>query len=190
MAATEILRAEHEGIQTMLDILGKLAEEAEAGTLDPIEAERTMDFFRQFADRCHHGKEEKELFPALEGAGVPREGGPVGVMLAEHELGRAAVRTMVAALASLAGGKGAGAKAFAAAAGDYRAILSGHIAKENGVLFPLADRVLSPGEQERLTGAFDRIEAEEMGAGTHERYHAMIEELAARHLRTAGHVCG
>jgi hemerythrin-like domain-containing protein len=96
---------------------------------------------------------------------------------------------MISALASLAGGEILGAKAFARAAGEYRAILSGHIAKENGALFPLADRVLPPAEQGRLTAAFDRIEAEEMGEGTHERYHAMIEGMAAKYLRTAGHVC-
>ena len=190
MTATEILRAEHEGIQAMLEVLGKMIEDAEAGTLDPAEAERALAFFRQFADRCHHGKEEKELFPALEAAGVPRAGGPIGAMLAEHELGRAAVQAMASALVSLARGESAGAKAFTVAAGEYRAILGGHIAKENGVLFPLADRVLPPEAQERLSGAFDRIEAEEMGAGTHERYHAMIDEMAARYLRTAGHVCG
>ena len=48
-----------------------------------------MDFIKTFADSCHHAKEEDLLFPAMGEAGFPSRGGPVGVMLMEHEQGRA-----------------------------------------------------------------------------------------------------
>jgi hypothetical protein len=51
-------------------------------------------FFRNFADRCHHSKEEDELFPKMVEHGIPKEGGPIGVMLMEHDQGRAFVRGM------------------------------------------------------------------------------------------------
>jgi hemerythrin-like domain-containing protein len=35
-----------------------------------------MEFLSVFADTCHHGKEEDFLFPGLEAAGIPNEGGP------------------------------------------------------------------------------------------------------------------
>jgi hemerythrin-like domain-containing protein len=35
-----------------------------------------MEFLTVFVDKCHHGKEEEFLFPALEAAGIAREGGP------------------------------------------------------------------------------------------------------------------
>ena len=53
-----------------------------------------QEFFRLFADQCHHGKEEELLFPLLEQKGIPRTGGPIGVTLHEHEEGRALVRQM------------------------------------------------------------------------------------------------
>lgn len=43
-----------------------------------------IGFLKEFADRCHHGREEGILFPALVNAGIPEQSGPIGVMLAEY----------------------------------------------------------------------------------------------------------
>ena len=45
-----------------------------------------LTFFKVFIDKCHHGKEEIFFFPAFEAAGIPNEGGPIGVMIEEHHL--------------------------------------------------------------------------------------------------------
>jgi hemerythrin-like domain-containing protein len=55
-----------------------------------------------------------------------------------------------------------------------------HIGKENEVLFPMADGILTSDDQRRLVIEFDRIESEEVGAGVHEKYHAMARELAGK----------
>ena len=47
-----------------------------------------IDFTKNFTDVCHHSKEEKSLFPALEQAGLPRNMGPVAMMLMDHERSR------------------------------------------------------------------------------------------------------
>lgn len=62
------------------------------------ELEGIMEFLMVFVDKCHHGKEEDFLFPALEAAGVARDGGPIGVMLHEHERGRRHIADMKNAL--------------------------------------------------------------------------------------------
>jgi len=41
-------------------------------------------FLEVFVDKCHHGEEEKVLFPAMEEAGIPRQGVPIGVMIYEY----------------------------------------------------------------------------------------------------------
>ena len=63
-----------------------------------------MEFIATFADHNHHGKEEDILFPAMEKAGFPRDGGPVGVMLMEHTQGREYVGAMRLAVARLKNG--------------------------------------------------------------------------------------
>lgn len=79
MKPIEELRAEHEGILTVLRIMGKICERVSSGKPVPWEhMEGIVEFLRVFADQCHHGKEEDVLFPALERAGIAREGGPIG----------------------------------------------------------------------------------------------------------------
>src|SRR5262245_7867837 len=99
MTATEILKGEHRVIEQVLDCLDRITELALAeGRLDALSARQALAFFETFADRCHHGKEEGQLFPLLEARGLARQGGPTGVMLSEHEHGRAHIRCMAACI--------------------------------------------------------------------------------------------
>lgn len=98
MKPTELLMQEHRVIEQVLDCLEIMAQRANAGDkLDVESAKQAIDFFGNFADKCHHGKEEDCLFPLLEEKGFSREQGPTGVMLHEHEEGRRHVRGMAEA---------------------------------------------------------------------------------------------
>ena len=177
--ATAILRQEHDAILKMLAVTEETCEMLDRGTPVPaVRLDEILEFFQVFADRCHHGKEEDLLFPLLEQKGIPRFGGPVGVMLNEHELGRAFVRDLAAITRAYATDSSAGPR-WASAARGYAALLKAHIQKENTVLFVIAERLLSPAEQEQLARDFDRIESEKIGAGTHERLHQMLDRLAS-----------
>jgi len=178
MTATEELMTEHRAIERMLAVLEAAAGRLEAG--EPVRPEafrQAVDFVRNFADRCHHGKEEENLFPRLEELGVPREGGPLGVMLFEHDEGRAYVGAIAEAVDAYERGDEAAARAIAGNARGYVELLRGHIQKEEGVLFPMADQLLSADDQRSLEESFERVETEVMGAGVHERYHRMLDEL-------------
>jgi hemerythrin-like domain-containing protein len=95
--ATEVLSNEHRLIERVLAVVEKLAAAPVAGSLDGWK--QALDFFSHFADQCHHFKEEQVLFPAMAEGGIPRDGGPIGMMLTEHEDGRDLVRLMRAATA-------------------------------------------------------------------------------------------
>jgi len=89
MKATDELRKEHDGIELMLRVLQSVAGKFKSGeSVNTEHLDGILEFLTIFVDKCHHGKEEKLLFPALEVEGVAREGGPIGVMLSEHEQGR------------------------------------------------------------------------------------------------------
>jgi hemerythrin-like domain-containing protein len=183
--ATKVLRHEHEAILKMLDVTEKVASRLERGEAVRREVLANLqEFFRMFVDQCHHGKEEDLLFPLLEQKGIPRAGGPIGVMLHEHEEGRALVRQMGdAAEATKSGLTGAGSgSSWAAAAYAYATLLRGHIDKENNVLFMMAERLLTPGEQEQLAEDFEKLEVNKMGVGTHERLHAMMDKMLVEFL--------
>ncbi|MBZ5670455.1 MAG: hemerythrin domain-containing protein [Acidobacteriia bacterium] len=181
--ATKVLRHEHEAILKMLEVTEKVANRLEQGEAVRQEVLANLqEFFRLFADQCHHGKEEDLLFPLLEQKGIPRTGGPIGVLLREHEEGRSLIRQMGdAAEATKSGLTGAGSR-WAGAARGYVGLLHGHIEKENNVLFMMAERLLTPGEQEQLAEDFEKLEVDKMGVGTHERLHAMMDKMLVEFL--------
>jgi hemerythrin-like domain-containing protein len=178
MTATDTLRDEHRGIERVLAIVEAAVIRLETNQVVPPELFRNAaDFFQGFVDTCHHAKEETELFPALESRGIPRQGGPVGVMLHEHEEGRGHVRALSAAADRYAAGDKTAVSDVIEHARSYTLLLRQHIVKENTILFAMADRMLSAEEQDTLSEAFERVEQEKTGPGEHERYHGMIEEL-------------
>jgi hemerythrin-like domain-containing protein len=184
--ATEVLRKEHDAILRMLEATEEVARRLRNHErVEPQILDQLLEFFRLFADRCHHGKEEDLLFPLLEKKGMPRGGGPIGVMLMEHDQGRGLVGQMDIAGKEFATGDSAAGLRWATAAADYAELLREHIAKENEVLFVMAERMLTPVEQQELALAFEKSEAEKLGAGTHERLHAMMDKLLAG-LQPAG----
>jgi hemerythrin-like domain-containing protein len=177
-SATETLRKEHEAILRMLEAAERAADRLGKGdAVPPRILNGILEFLQLFADRCHHGKEEDLLFPLLETKGLPSQGGPIGVMLHEHTLGRALIREMAEAGKALESGDTSAAPLWARAASQYSDLLRAHIQKENNILFVMAERLLSDAEQEQLSEAFDTIEEEKMGPGTHERLHAKMSEI-------------
>ena len=179
MNPTETLKHEHQIVLLILDAAEREAASIRAkGTVRVPQVEEMLDFFKNFVDRCHHGKEERHLFPRLQERGLPSGVGPVAVMLHEHEQGRAAVRAIADALARVKAGDREAAGALAAGLTEYTELLRSHIFKENNVLFPMADHMLSGADQAELAEAFDKVEAEEIGPGVHERYHRLAHELA------------
>ncbi|MDX9856662.1 MAG: hemerythrin domain-containing protein [candidate division Zixibacteria bacterium] len=182
MQPTTILSDEHRVIEVVLECLDRIAQQAaDSGRLDQESAEQAVDFFRTFADGCHHGKEEKHLFPAMVAKGVPQNGGPVGVMLAEHDQGRRYISAMSGSIAEASKGEPDAIDAFTAAARAYSAMLRSHIMKEDQILFPLAARILTEDDERSLMNAYDHVEHHHMGAGTHERYLELAVSLASKY---------
>jgi hemerythrin-like domain-containing protein len=175
MKATDILMDEHRVIEQVLNCLEKLADRCEAGEkLDRTSALEALAFFRNFADRCHHGKEEGHLFPLLEARGFGRQGGPTGVMLHEHEEGRGLVAAMARAVERDT------PREFVRHARAYVGLLREHIRKEDQCLFPMAAGILSGTDAESLAQRFEHVENAEMGEGTHEHYLQLANDLADR----------
>ncbi len=173
--ATALLSDEHRVIERVLGALARLTEKPAAEFLQSWK--KALDFIRHFADQCHHLKEEKILFVALEAHGIPNEGGPIGMMLLEHEEGRSYVRAMFDALGKIEAGDRSAQAALCDNAKQYLRLLREHIQKEDEILFRMADEVISADEQKKLLAAFAEHEAEEMGAGVHDKYLTIARDL-------------
>lgn len=197
MRPTEILSEEHRVIEVVLQVLGAIAEEAERhGKVNRESAEQAIDFIRTFADQCHHGKEEQQLFKAMTGHGLPGDSGPIAAMLHDHEQGRGYVAMMADSLEGDEAGDPEAVGRFCDNARGYIALLQTHIQKEDRVLFPMADRLIDAEAEERLMSAFRTVEHDHMGSGAHERYLQIARDLARKYgiphdtLNTASCGCG
>ena len=173
--ATEVLKQEHRVIERVLEVVGRLADSSGEPSIG--QWKKAVEFIRGFADQCHHLKEEKLLFPAMEKHGIPNEGGPIGMMLAEHEEGRGYVRAMADALASASHNPEGAKKILLSNAKAYLRLLREHIRKEDEVLFVMTDDVMTPEEQRQLAREFEAHEEKEMGPGVHEKFLKLVEEL-------------
>jgi hemerythrin-like domain-containing protein len=195
MHPTAILKNEHRVIEQVLNCLEKIAGAcAQTEALDADSASQALDFFRHFADCCHHTKEERHLFPLLEERGFSRDGGPTGVMLAEHDQCRHYCRGMLAAVDGAAAGNADAVLQFVIHARAYVSLLREHIHKEDHCLFPMAEQALSEEDQRDLLESFGEVESDDMGPGTHEKYLRIADELAERWgvpraQGEAGHAC-
>lgn len=179
MKPTDDLMNEHRVIERMLAVVSKATDRLERGEeVDKAVFEDAVDFFKNFADRCHHGKEEKLLFEKMMERGVSGEVGPIAVMLREHEDGRAHVRR-IADLSSKKLDKKNSQELIHHARG-YVELLSQHIQKEDNILYPMANQILTSEDQKELEKGFEEVEEKVMGPGVHERYHDMIERWEKR----------
>lgn len=180
MKAIEMLMKEHRIIERMLGVLEAEAKAArEAGRLDAKTGQAAVSFIREYADTLHHKKEEDLLFKAMNDAGFPKEGGPIAVMLYEHDEGREMTAGMARSLEGAAKGDKKELEVFVASAFAFAGHLRQHIYKEDHILYPMSGQVLAPAAQEALLKAFEAVDAKH--AETKARHEKACEELGARY---------
>jgi hemerythrin-like domain-containing protein len=173
----EMLEAEHRVIQKMVAGMSLLAEQLKGG--EPVDVsllESIVAFLRTFADRCHHGKEETFLFPALIRRGVPSHGCPIGGLTMEHQKGRVMVGELADAIRGYAAGEPPAREDLVKSLRALVAFYPNHIWKEDYLLFPLAGKVLTPEDQQELMNKFETVERE-LGIEGHEGFDKVATEL-------------
>ncbi len=174
---TRNLVEEHVAIVLMLDIVSKVAEKLRLGAeVRKEHLGKIVEFLRNFADKCHHGKEEGILFPELLKNSANRK--LINELLGEHQTGRDYVRGIADSVERYEPGS-PDAVHIAVNAEGYVRLLIQHIKKENTALFPIADRELSKQLQKELWERFEELEEEVIGPGKHEEYHGWLKELRA-----------
>ncbi len=177
MKATAVLMQEHESILEMLHVVEVVCQRLEKNEkINPEHLLGIIHFIQGFADKCHHAKEEDLLFRELETAGLPRDVGPVSVMLHEHDEGRIYVRAMKESAEKMTAGDSIATPRFVENARNYATLLTNHIYKENNILFPMADAHLSEDQQTKLQAAFEKAAQTPTCSCNHSNF---LETLAA-----------
>lgn len=178
--ASEDLISEHDGILFGLKILEKMIQQLqESKKVEKDDFLEMINFLKLFADKCHHGKEEGLLFPAMEKVGIKNQNGPIGQMLIEHTEGRKYISQMSEAIKE----NSINENDLIIAATNYIKLLRQHIEKENAILFPMGDKKIPANTQAGLLSAFEEFEDNVMGKGTHEKLHSLLNKFEIKYLK-------
>ena len=135
-----------------------------------------IDFSKNFTDVCHHSKEENSLFPALEQAGMPRNMGPIAMMLMDHERSREIGKNMEESASEyLSSGNSENLINFMK---QYVEHITEHLWKENNRLFMMAEARLQY-VSEKVDKELNEIEQSKLKetGKTREHYEKLVENL-------------
>lgn len=179
-SATKNLENDHEHILQLIDVM-----EVMIGEANPVvsDLEEVVELIRKFADGLHHAKEENLLFPLMAEKGFSMQQGPVAVMLMDHEQGRNFVKGMAENIRLYQNGETAALKEVYANMQGYMELLSNHIAKENNILFRMADNVFTSGDHQSLLAQFSTIDAGTAAGLSGTDYVARIDQLVHKYLK-------
>ena len=174
---TDLLK-EHGAIKLVLKIIDKMSLELEKGKeISVSDIKNIVVLVQEFSDKCHHGKEEHLLFPAMRENNILEEISLIDILVEEHRRGRGFAKNMAEFETTKDPIK------FIENARGYIKLLNSHIDKENNLLFPMANKTLAPEKQNELEKGFEDLEKNVIGAGRHEEFHKMISELEKKYLR-------
>ncbi|MBD3336472.1 MAG: hemerythrin [Candidatus Eisenbacteria bacterium] len=177
-----LLMNEHQLILKVLTALESYAARVEKGEDVPrADLESFTEFIRNFADACHHGKEEDVLFEVMAENGFPKEMGPIGVMLQEHDVGRRYVTTLRSAVEAEGDWDPERRNAVVQAARGYVNLLREHIHKEDNILYPMAGTQLSSEAMQKVAEECAKVEKTYADDGSKARLEATARDLIQRY---------
>jgi len=171
------LMREHRLIERLVALMkAELERIKSTGRADPDFLLTAADFFRSYADRCHHGKEEDILFRDLAQKSLQEEHRLIMAELVEdHRGGRRLVKELRAARDGYVRGDPAALGHIRAAMEKLVEFYPRHILKEDkGFFFPCMD-YFSDEEKARMLAEFAEFDQKMI----HEKYERTVETWEA-----------
>jgi len=169
---------EHRLIEQMVALLrGEIDRITRANTVNVILVEQAVDFFRTYADRTHHGKEEEILFRDLALKKMtPEHRKIMDELVREHLHGRELVRKLVEAKDLYVNGYADAMPHIARELRDLVDFYPGHIEKEDKRFFFPCLEYFTQAEQDRMLEEFHAFDRNMI----HEKYRAVVENLLGK----------
>lgn len=175
----ELMVEEHGNIKRVLSVIRKYCYKVlKNEEVDYTDFFILIDFVRNYADKHHHGKEEKLLFERMvKELGSIAEKLVRNGMLVEHDLGRLYMQEMETAVNKVLKGDDEARLDIIANAISYTNLLYRHIEKEDNVVYQFAQKNLSTESQKILQQECDQFEQEAKNKNIQSKYIALIAEL-------------
>lgn len=150
------LMIEHRLIERMVEQLNReLARMQATKRANPEFIDTATDFFRVYADFCHHGKEEHILFSELEKKPLSAEhGAMMEQLIREHAFAREVVKELIAGKERYEQGDSEAVDAIENTMNKLRIFYPSHIEKEDKHFFIPSMEYFNQKEQDDMLAAF------------------------------------
>ncbi|MCY6960040.1 hemerythrin domain-containing protein [Clostridium brassicae] len=182
MNAIELMVYEHKNIKKMLNVLRKYCLKIlKDEKVDYNDFYKIIDFVRNYADKHHHGKEEKLLFnKMIDELGNLGEKLVKHGMLVEHDLGRLYIGNLEEAVKKVQQGNDEAKLDLIGNAIAYTDLLNRHIQKEDDVVYKFAERSLKKDILNKLDEECVSFEKTAENEQIQKKYIELIEELSTK----------
>lgn len=175
----DMLYEEHRHILKVIDGLKRILKALNNGWIPDLPLlQDIVSFMREFADQCHHAKEEDLLFPALIQHGVPEGGCPIGGLLGEHVRGRSLVSRLAGAIETFDTDPDNAVAAMKESIDGILKLYPNHIWKEDEMVFPMVARLFNEDELVALKDGFVQVKKDK--GQDHQRFIALADTLETR----------
>jgi len=182
MEAIEILVQEHESILKVIEITQTILSDNDHSKVNLEHVEQIIDFIRNFADKYHHLKEEDMLFVEMVKQGMSNDVGPIAVMLADHDAGRKYIKQALEAVEKFKTGDYSAFALIQRNLLNYCELLTGHIFKENNILYPMAGRIVPETILQSMSADFDKANHTTRDNEYFDKYLKLVDELEKIYL--------
>jgi hemerythrin-like domain-containing protein len=181
MKPTENLSNEHNDILQLLGIMSRISKNIISNKVFyTSDIEEIIDFLKHFIEKSHHKKEEV-FYPILSGVDSLEEKEELSVMLYEHVLARNYLKDISSCVINCKIGNSFSQELLAESMMKYVVLLTGHIKKEENIIFPLADKVLNEAQQKEVYFQFEKIEMKIVEHDFHDHYHRLLNKLITKY---------
>lgn len=180
-----LMMSEHQYILRMVEVIRKacylLMTE---NKIDYTDFEDMILFIRNYADKHHHGKEEKILFKQMtDNLGKIADNLIRHGMLVEHDLGRLFMKELEDSIVRVKDGDDESRLDIIANAISYTHLITRHIGKEDDLIYSYGQKNLSAEIMNTVNKDTIKFETDATNNGIQKKYIAMLERFEEKYLK-------
>lgn len=182
MTPTENLTKEHKKINELLDIMSKIALKIKSNDVFyPNDVEEIVDYLIIIIDNNHHGKEDGVFYPELISSGIPKETAPLSIINYEHTTAKRYLKDISSCVVNCKIGNDFSGELLADSLTNYVTVTKNHIQREEEIVFPIANEVLSVEKQNEILQRFDEIEQRNISNSFNDHFNKLLNKLKIKY---------
>ena len=183
MKPTDNLIIEHREISELLNIMSIIADNIKSkDVFYPNDVEEIIDYLIIILDKSHQDKEDEVFYPELIMSGVPNDKAPLSIVNYEHTLAKHYLNEISSCVVNCKIGNDFSGDLLADSLTNYVIVIQNHIQREEEIVFPMANEVLSEEKQNEISQKFEDIEQKNKTHNFTDHFKNLLNKLNNKYL--------